>query len=97
MFISATTSSVDQRAHSTTAATLNLWCNASWDSAFYHTWSKAGTKSIPTFRAGKMPGHRINGSKADTIRHFAGNFRPCKRGPKVPVPLILCILHEFVT
>ncbi|GFT12709.1 hypothetical protein TNCV_5094671 [Trichonephila clavipes] len=78
--ISAITSSVDQRGHSTTEAILNLWRNASRDSAFYlqSTWSEAGTKFAPAFRAGKIPGRRVNGSKVDAIRDFVGNFRPCK-------------------
>ncbi|GFX40893.1 sucrase-isomaltase, intestinal [Trichonephila clavipes] len=47
-------------------------------SAFYiqSTWSEAGTNFRPAFRAGKMPGGRVNGSKADAIQDFASNFRP---------------------
>ncbi|GFU26645.1 hypothetical protein TNCV_1837551 [Trichonephila clavipes] len=47
-------------------------------SAFYlqSTWSEASKKSRPAFRAGKMPGRRVNGSKADAIWDYAGNFRP---------------------
>ncbi|GFV28624.1 hypothetical protein TNCV_3985751 [Trichonephila clavipes] len=77
MFINALTSSVDQRAHSTTTGILKLRRNASWDSAFYHqnTWLEVGTKFAPAFRAGKIPGRRVNVSKADAIRDFAVNFR----------------------
>ncbi|GFW39271.1 hypothetical protein TNCV_1832571 [Trichonephila clavipes] len=42
--------------------------------------SKEGTKNRPAFRPGILPGRRVNGYKADSSRHIAGIFRPCKRG-----------------
>ncbi|GFY13788.1 mariner transposase [Trichonephila clavipes] len=37
-------------------------------------------KNRPAFRAGILLGRRVNGYKADSFRHIAGNFRPCKWG-----------------
>ncbi|GFX30762.1 hypothetical protein TNCV_1181401 [Trichonephila clavipes] len=44
-----------------------------------------GYENRPAFRAGIF---RVNGYKADSFRHIAGNFRPCKWGLSV---LLLCI------
>ncbi|GFW80502.1 hypothetical protein TNCV_2416041 [Trichonephila clavipes] len=43
---------------------------------------RSAYKNRPAFRTGKMTGRRGNGSKADAIRDFSGNFRPCKRSLK---------------
>ncbi|GFW09250.1 HTH_Tnp_Tc3_2 domain-containing protein [Trichonephila clavipes] len=54
-------------------------------------------KNRPAFRAGILPGRHINGYKADSFRHIAGNFRPCKRGLKSRIidfqAMVGCILE----
>ncbi|GFX00259.1 hypothetical protein TNCV_297481 [Trichonephila clavipes] len=42
-----------------------------------------GYKNRPAFRDGNLPGRRVNGYKADSFRHIAGNFRPYKILTKV--------------
>ncbi|GFT30877.1 hypothetical protein TNCV_1682631 [Trichonephila clavipes] len=67
------------------AETQTSFSNRELENAPHFTPKAPGTKvpgnkkNIPAFREGKMLDLRVNRSKADAMRHFAGNICPCKR------------------